>query len=294
MMLHKLSRGATFLGALVSFGIAEGAWAQEEEPVPFEVNTETPIRVEPGETAEPLRMLAQGETVDVLPSAPMSAGFVQVTTRGDNLEGWTSTSYLSLPGMGGFYGNFIGADQEVQILVPPGYLQAPAQPTVQAFSDGINWLLREPLIYEIMTSNNAVEVPRGFVTDFATIPWRYHWLIRSTGAYSAAAVVHDFLYWTQICTRGQADRLFRLAMEESGVSILMRNSMYLAVRFAGEHAWNENQRNRKADRIRVVPEPYDTVPPRTKWDAYRSNLEALNVVEPQYALPTPAACAYGN
>ena len=91
-------------------------------------------------------------------------------------------------------------------------------PTLSPFSDQAHWVLREPLEYWILETDHVVEVPLGFVTDFASIP-RALWAIAGSphGAYSRAAVVHDYLYWDQRCTREQADNVMAIAMEESGV-----------------------------------------------------------------------------
>lgn len=298
MMLHALRRGA-LLSMLLSTGMAEVAWGLQEEPVPFVVDAATPLRMEPSETAEPLRMLAKDEIVEVAPSVPISGDFVQVTARTDNLEGWTSSADLRVSLPLGISGPAIGMDRDVQVLTPLGsheaqHHQAPDQPTVQAFSDGKHWMLRQPLNYYILASKNGIQVPEGFVTDFASVPRELHSFVRSTGAYTAAAVVHDFLYWAQVCTRDQADRLFRLAMEESGVEPWWRQIFYAAVRVMGNGAWNENVAHRQNGMIRVVPEPHNIVPPRAQWDSYRQNLAAIGIVEGQYPLPTPAACAYGN
>jgi len=51
-------------------------------------------------------------------------------------------------------------------------------------------------------------VPAGFVTDFASTPRALWSVIPPTGRYQLAAVVHDFLYWDQGCTREQADTVF--------------------------------------------------------------------------------------
>lgn len=293
-MLQALRRGVALASLLLPLGMAEAAWGLQEEPIPFVVDADTPLRVEPNEAAEPLRMLEKDELVDIVPSAPISAGFVQVTTQADHLDGWTSTTHLRLSLPDEILEPAIGLERDVQTLDHLGVHQAPNQPTVQAFSDGINWMLREPLVYTIGMTANSIEVPIGFVTDFATGPRYLRRAIRSTGTFSAAAVVHDFLYWTQVCTRSQADRLFQLAMEESGVPYPLRNGFYLVVRFAGDGAWNDNKANRQDGMIRVVPEPHNIVPPRARWDSYRDNLAALGIGEAQYSLPTPATCAFGN
>ena len=83
----------------------------------------------------------------------------------------------------------------------------------------------------------AVAVPKGYVTDFASIPGWIQWLIAPFGRHSEAAVVHDWLY--TLGTKGDsksrklADQTFRRALEIVGVKIIRRNLMYWAVRAGG-------------------------------------------------------------
>src|SRR5687767_6419042 len=83
---------------------------------------------------------------------------------------------------------------------------------VRQFNDGTYWIVIEPVVYRIGNTQLQIEVPRGFVTDFASIPYGVTAFFLPTGQYSRAAVVHDYLYWTQRCSREQADRIFLLAM----------------------------------------------------------------------------------
>jgi hypothetical protein len=48
-----------------------------------------------------------------------------------------------------------------------------------------------------MSLPRAVTVPRGFVTDLATIPVYFWWAIKPTGRHGHAAILHDWLYWEQ-------------------------------------------------------------------------------------------------
>ncbi|MGH7798799.1 MAG: DUF1353 domain-containing protein [Candidatus Binatia bacterium] len=86
---------------------------------------------------------------------------------------------------------------------------APAQQPIapidfRPFVDGRNWIVRQPLVYTIGVSKDSLTVPIGFVTDFASIPQVFHYLLRQNGFYLLPAVVHDYLYWTQTCTRDQS------------------------------------------------------------------------------------------
>jgi Protein of unknown function (DUF1353) len=64
----------------------------------------------------------------------------------------------------------------------------------------------------------VIVVPAGFVTDFASTRRAIWAVLPPVGRYQLAAVVHDFLYWDQGCTREQADTLLWVAMAESQVA----------------------------------------------------------------------------
>jgi len=80
----------------------------------------------------------------------------------------------------------------------------------------------------------TIEVPLGFVTDFASIPPFFQSLIQPFGRHAPAAVLHDYLYAIgQKKARALADRLFLNAMREAGVPPLRRSVMYRMVRLFG-------------------------------------------------------------
>ncbi|KKL66348.1 hypothetical protein LCGC14_2145860, partial [marine sediment metagenome] len=72
------------------------------------------------------------------------------------------------------------------------------------------WLVERAFEYRVGSedSTEVVEVPQGFTTDFASVPRVVWWLIPPDGQYTQAAVVHDFLYFSQTTTRIEADRIF--------------------------------------------------------------------------------------
>lgn len=99
--------------------------------------------------------------------------------------------------------------------------------------DNQRWVLLKDLRYSGKTQNFMV--PRGFITDFASVPQPLMWLIPSTGAWTLAAVLHDWL-----CTEGlrrsyvtsrDADGIFRRVMRELGVPWLVRWLMWTGVRW---------------------------------------------------------------
>ena len=105
--------------------------------------------------------------------------------------------------------------------------------------------LMTPLIYlsiekPLANGRAVVEVPRGFRTDFASIP-RFLWPIfpPDAGDTRRAATLHDFLYCQPHCgfNRAQADALFRLALKEDGAVWIKRWLFWLGVRLGGAIKW---------------------------------------------------------
>jgi hypothetical protein len=86
-------------------------------------------------------------------------------------------------------------------------------------------------------SGRVIEVPQGFVTDFASVPRIFWRIIPPWGEYSPAAVVHDWLYTKAECTRKEADDIFLELMARLGVPLVVRTAMYWAVRIGGGFVW---------------------------------------------------------
>jgi Protein of unknown function (DUF1353) len=173
--------------------------------------------------------------------------------------------------------------------------QIPPSPAVRAFGDNKFWITIEDMTYVIGSTTDRIVVPRGFVTDFASIPQALWSLgLGPHGQYSRAAVVHDYLYWSQGCTRAQSDRLLVIAMKESSVRSFDEFLVYQGVDKGGAGPWNANAEERKAGFPRVVPEEYlRPADPNINWPSYREMLIRQNVTDPAFE-QNPAYCAYGN
>lgn len=91
----------------------------------------------------------------------------------------------------------------------------------------------------------VIQIPAGYLTDGASVPRGFWWLLPPWSSYGQAAIVHDILCETLkvkdadtgemvTITRAEADKLFKEAMETLHVSAWKRNLMYVAVRV---YAW---------------------------------------------------------
>jgi len=171
----------------------------------------------------------------------------------------------------------------------------PPSPAVRAFGDNKFWITVEDMRYVIGKTNAQIVVPEGFVTDFASIPQALWSLgLSPHGQYSRAAVLHDFLYWTQGCTRAQSDRLLVIAMKESGVGEFDELVVYRGVNVGGRVPWRANASERRAQLPRVVPDEYlRPADPNMNWPQYRAVLVKKGVKDPPFD-KTPSYCAYGN
>jgi hypothetical protein len=98
----------------------------------------------------------------------------------------------------------------------------------------------------------AAEVPTGFVTDFASIPRLFWSALRPDGEYSYAAIIHDYLYWSQERTRKESDDVMYAVMEDLGIDKLTIDSIYGAVRLAGDSAWDANAAMKRQGEKRVL------------------------------------------
>lgn len=103
------------------------------------------------------------------------------------------------------------------------------------------WRIEHDFTYEVgeKGSGRNITVPRGFITDGASVPRVLWWLFPAWGSYSRAAVIHDLLCHLvhagfphpEAPTRYAADRVFLEAMEVCGTGPITRRIMYWSVRF---------------------------------------------------------------
>jgi hypothetical protein len=109
----------------------------------------------------------------------------------------------------------------------------PNDPVVACHADGVSFeLLRDAFYWGQVDS---WRIPRGFVTDFATIPAAVSWAIPKLGAYTQAAIVHDYFCSVGIqageISARDTDAVFRRVMHELGVDVVTRWLVWIGVRW---------------------------------------------------------------
>lgn len=95
--------------------------------------------------------------------------------------------------------------------------------------------LTEPFEYHVgeFPSEQVITVPKGFVTDLASVPRAFWPVFPPHGEYAKAAVVHDYLYRFPSTSREFADSVFDEAMGVLGVASWKRWLITTAVRLFG-------------------------------------------------------------
>lgn len=117
--------------------------------------------------------------------------------------------------------------------------------------DGRKLKILEGFTYHVgdESSPEFIHVPAGFECDGQSYP-RLLWFIDTPqGRGSKAGIIHDRLYWLngrpcpftgKTYDRKAADKIFKEALEVSGVNAFSRNVRYAALRMFGAMAWNSH------------------------------------------------------
>lgn len=105
------------------------------------------------------------------------------------------------------------------------------------------WVVTDPLIglRSNGTKVDSIIVPRGFITDLASIPPAFRGVFNVNGLLRAPAVIHDWLYCSQRYSRAEADAIFLEAMEARGMTKGERYTVYAVVRTFGWRYYNKRK-----------------------------------------------------
>lgn len=102
------------------------------------------------------------------------------------------------------------------------------------------WVVDQPLI--ALRNGEKIIVPRGYITDLASIPRVFRNVFNVNGPLRAPAVLHDWLYSSQRFTRALSDQILLEAMEARGMDRVERYAIYSAVRTFGGSHWNTREK----------------------------------------------------
>lgn len=109
----------------------------------------------------------------------------------------------------------------------------------------IKWSATQPL-YKLVEpiilrryNGEWITIPKGTVTDGASVPWLLRWLFPQMGKYSKASLAHDYLYDNQIGSRADADWDFYLWMILDGVPKWKALTFLFAVAIGGKRWWED-------------------------------------------------------
>lgn len=118
----------------------------------------------------------------------------------------------------------------------------PKHPIVQDLCNGF-WKLYEPLFYDSPDKRSWM-IPRGFLTDFGSVPACVDWIIPSVETVADPAyILHDYLYAKhrehddRCMSRHDADQILYDALRLCGVSKVKAATIYYACRLGGSMAW---------------------------------------------------------
>jgi hypothetical protein len=139
------------------------------------------------------------------------------------------------------------------------------------------WATTEELVYWPSNEHVPIIVPRGFVTDLASIPRPLWSWLPPDGPWAKAAVIHDFLYYTQgkgvliyprnqktdwTChdttlqrpyTKEDADWILRDAQKDRKVDVFSRNAIWLGVHFGGGNGWDNSPGTKDYAKCKTPP-----------------------------------------
>jgi len=106
------------------------------------------------------------------------------------------------------------------------------------------WELQAGFEYHVgeYPSDEIIVVPKGFITNFASIPRIFWPILDPVGEHGKAAVIHDYCYATACYSKSRSDEIFLEGMEVLNVEQWKREVMYKAVVYFGWWAWSKHRK----------------------------------------------------
>jgi len=97
--------------------------------------------------------------------------------------------------------------------------------------------------FKVKVDGVVIIVPKGFITNGASVPNAFWWLCPPiAGSFGEAAVVHDYMYFkgSKWSDREQADKFLYKIGRALGANWLQAQLVYRAVRMFGGNYWKQD------------------------------------------------------
>jgi hypothetical protein len=114
----------------------------------------------------------------------------------------------------------------------PHFITKPADILFSPVPNSTDWIIRMDTGYYSAILDKVIVVGKNFITDLASVPRPLWWIYPPSGKYDLAVVLHDWLFWNQLCTFEQANRVLQEAMIVCGCSKFDADAFYHAVGFS--------------------------------------------------------------
>lgn len=105
---------------------------------------------------------------------------------------------------------------------------------LKVLENGTKYELMEEFEYYLEEDKEyKITIPKGFITDLASVPRILYTLIPPFGRYSKSCVLHDYLcclFFQNKITRKRADYIFKESMQAVGVKKRYIYTLYFGVR----------------------------------------------------------------
>lgn len=132
------------------------------------------------------------------------------------------------------------------------------------------WCVNED--FEVQVRGHKIVVPEFFLIDGASVPmalWPVCYHPFDTRVI-AAALVHDWLYWSHQVDKYEADLIFLDLLLQNGADKMKAYAMYQAVAIFGENYWPLS-----ADDVQLLRLLYISVKDSLRFHEYHFPVEAL-------------------
>lgn len=81
--------------------------------------------------------------------------------------------------------------------------------------DGRMWEILSPIEY--IDDKYYFIIPKGFKTDFATIPYFLRWFVQPTGNHTYPAILHDYMWLHTSLKKSEVNKIFYNNLLQFGV-----------------------------------------------------------------------------